>query len=315
MKVGYTTTIPVEIILAAGHIPVDLNNIFVTNNSVQYVEDAEMFGYPRNSCAWIKGMHAVAMQSDIDLIVGIVQGDCSNTHSLMEILKNNGKEVYPFSFSYSKNYEETKQQIYQMEKFFNVKHSAVLKMKKKLDKIRKKLVYLDKLTWNENIVTGFENHYYLVNSSDFLGNPDYFEKELDSFLKKAEKRNPIDFKFRMGFVGVPPIIQNLYEVFENLGIHIVFNEVQRQFSMPQLEKDFIQQYLSYTYPYDVNFRIKDIQKEIEKRNIDGVISYTQAFCHRQIEEIIIKEKLDYPVITLEGDQPTDMDARTKRRLE
>ena len=118
MKVGYTTTIPVEIIFAAGHSPIDLNNIFVTNNSVKYVEDAEMEGYPRNSCAWIKGMHSVAMASDIDLVIGIVQGDCSNTHSLMEILKSKEKEVYPFSFSYEKDYKETEQQIFKMEKYF-----------------------------------------------------------------------------------------------------------------------------------------------------------------------------------------------------
>ena len=315
MKVGFTTTIPVEIIFAAGHIPIDLNNIFVTNNSEQYVEDAEMMGYPRNSCAWIKGMHSVAMESEIDLIIGIVQGDCSNTHSLMEILKSKGKKVYPFSFSYEKNYTETEQQIFKMEKFFDVKHSEVLKMKIRLDKIREKLIKLDKLTWKDNLVTGFENHYYLVNSSDFIGDPEKFEKELDEFLQKVDNRKPIEYKYRMGFIGVPPIIKDLYEVFDNLGIHIIFNEVQRQFSMPHLEEDFIQQYISYTYPYDVNYRLNDIMNELKKRKADAVISYTQAFCHRQIEEIILKEKIDFPTIALEGDQPTNMDARTKLRLE
>ena len=30
--IGFTTSIPVEIILAAGKIPVDLNNIFITSD-------------------------------------------------------------------------------------------------------------------------------------------------------------------------------------------------------------------------------------------------------------------------------------------
>jgi len=315
MKIGYTTTIPVEVILAAGHIPVDLNNIFVTNNSLKFVEDAEMVGYPRNSCAWIKGLHSVAMQNDMDLIIGIVQGDCSNTHSLMEILKNNKKEVYPFSFSYGKDYDETEKEIRKLENFLHVSHTKVLQMKTKLDKIRKKLVYLDELTWKENLVTGLENHFYLVNSSDFLGNPDKFEQDLDIFLAKAEKRKKINYDFRFAMLGVPPIIQNIYQTFEELKIHIVFNEVQRQFSMPYLEEDIVKQYIKYTYPYDINHRLNDIIPEVNKRKVDGVISYTQAFCHRQIEEIIIKEKLNYPIITIEGDQPTNMDARTKLRLE
>ena len=30
-RIGITTTVPVEIIIAAGHTPVDLNNLFITD--------------------------------------------------------------------------------------------------------------------------------------------------------------------------------------------------------------------------------------------------------------------------------------------
>lgn len=315
MRIGYTTTVPLEVIYAAGHTPVDLNNIFVTNNSLQYVEDAEMVGFPRNSCAWIKGLYSVAMQTDIDIIVGIIQGDCSNTHSLIDVLKSKGKDVYPFSFSYSRDYQETERELAKFEKFFKVDRKQVLKMKKRLDKIRRKLIYLDELTWKEDLVNGFENHYFLINSSDFLGNPEAYEKELDQFLLKAEMRDKIEYEYRFGLIGVPPIIQDLYKVFAELGIHIVFNEVQRQFSMFHLAEDIIEQYRLYTYPYDINYRLDDICPELQKRKIDALISYTQAFCHRQIEEIIIKKKIKYPLITIEGDQPSALDARTRLRLE
>ena len=56
MKVGFTTSFPVEVAFAAGHIPIDLNNIFVTENPASYVEIAEFDGYPRNICSWIKGI-------------------------------------------------------------------------------------------------------------------------------------------------------------------------------------------------------------------------------------------------------------------
>ena len=56
-NIAITTTVPVEIILAAGHVPVDLNNIFITNQqAVRLVEAAEEAGYPRNLCGWIKGL-------------------------------------------------------------------------------------------------------------------------------------------------------------------------------------------------------------------------------------------------------------------
>ena len=59
-KVGITTTVPVEILLAAGYMPVDLNNLFITDQDPhRLVEIAERFGFPQNCCVWIKGIFGV----------------------------------------------------------------------------------------------------------------------------------------------------------------------------------------------------------------------------------------------------------------
>lgn len=315
MRIGITTTIPSEVIYAAGHIPVDLNNIFATGNAAGYVEQAEYNGYPRNICAWIKGLYSVALSAGIDAMVGVVEGDCSNTHSLMSTLQDKGLEVIPFSFSYDRKRESLIKEISQLERYFNVSHDDVIKMKKRLDKIRHKLVILDELTWKENKVSGNENHLWLLNSSDFNGDPDDYEKRLDAFLLEAEKRVPIKAEFRFAFLGVPPIFSDLYEYLEQMNVQVVFNEIQRQFSMPYLEKDIIDQYLRYTYPYSIFHRLEDIKIEIDKRNIDGVLSYAQSFCHRQIDDILIKKSINKPILTVEGDQPGKLDARTKLRIE
>ncbi|MCP4363728.1 MAG: 2-hydroxyacyl-CoA dehydratase, partial [Planctomycetes bacterium] len=58
-SVGITTTVPIEIIFASGRVPVDLNNIFITDDDPSWlVEKAEGAGLPRNNCAWIKGLHS-----------------------------------------------------------------------------------------------------------------------------------------------------------------------------------------------------------------------------------------------------------------
>ena len=42
-RIGMTTTVPVEVILAAGHVPVDLNNVFITGSEpMRQVEAAEV---------------------------------------------------------------------------------------------------------------------------------------------------------------------------------------------------------------------------------------------------------------------------------
>jgi benzoyl-CoA reductase/2-hydroxyglutaryl-CoA dehydratase subunit BcrC/BadD/HgdB len=58
-----------------------------------------------------------------------------------------------------------------------------------------------------------------------------------------------------------------------------------------------------------------MKEEIKKRSIKGIIHYVQAFCYRVMEDVILRETLDVPVITIEGDLPKGLDTRTKLRIE
>jgi len=191
----------------------------------------------------------------------------------------------------------------------------VERAKKRLDRIRAKLRELDILTYEEGKVTGHENHLFLVNSSDFGGDPDRFEARLDSFLSEAKDRAPMRGFIRLGYLGVPPILSDLYERVEECGARVVFNEVQRQFSIPFEISDMVERYLLYTYPYGTKGRIQDIRAAISQRGIQGLIHYTQTFCHRQIYDIILREELSVPILTLEGDRPGPVDGRTAFRIE
>jgi len=65
-RTGFTTTIPLEILLAADRIPVDLNNLFITGGKgLELVEHAVASGFPRNTCSWIKGIYSAAMESGL----------------------------------------------------------------------------------------------------------------------------------------------------------------------------------------------------------------------------------------------------------
>ena len=314
-RIAFTSSFPVEVIFAAGHIPVDLNNVFITNDSSTKVQNAELKGFPRTFCSWIKGNYIAALSTNPDLIIGIVEGDCSNSNSLLDIFTEDHFPVYRFSFPADKNYEDLNKEITRLEDYFSVSRKETLQAKKRLDKIRRKLIILDEWTWNERLVSGLENHFWLVNSSDFMGNPDRYESELDAFLTKAKKRDPLPAKLRLAYLGVPPIYKNIYETIIELGGDVLFNEVQRQFSMPYLLPDIVSQYLAYTYPYSVFDRLQDIKRELERRQIEAVISYTQSFCHLQLDNLLLRKHIDLPFLTLEGDQPEDIDARTLLRLE
>ena len=126
-----------------------------------------------------------------------------------------------------------------------------------------------------------------------------------------------DGAIRLGLAGVPPIYSDFFEVIEDeLDARVVLNEVPRQFAMPWApEVDIVTCYQRYTYPYDIFGRMEDIKAECERRGIEGLIHYAQSFCFRQIEDLLVKQGLDLPVLTLEGDRPGPVDARTRVRLE
>lgn len=316
MRIGMTTSIPVEAVFAAGCTPVDLNNVFITSDDPgKLVSEAEYAGYPRNACGWIKGIYTAAARRDIDALVAVVEGDCSQTHAMVETLEEQGLDVIPFSYPYGRDRDVLRLHIEKLIDRLGTTWSETMKWKRRLDEIRRKVRRIDELTWQRGTVSPFENHYFQVNCSDFNRDPDVFEHEIDEKLAQAESAEPVERGIRLAYIGVPTIYTDFYDVMESINGRIVFNEVQRQFAMPFDTDDLVEQYALYTYPYDVFARIADINREVERRSIRGLIHYTQSFCFRQIQDLIIRKHIHVPILTIEGDAPMPIDARTKVRLE
>ena len=314
--IGITATIPVEIIFAAGLRPVDLNNLFINSDQPKkLVSQAEAAGFSHSICSWIKGIYATVFNNDIKEVIAVTGGDCSNTIALGELLARKGVKVTSFEYPFNRDREALLVQMEKLRESVSTTWSKIEAVKARLDRIREKLKRLDQLSYRKNVITGFENHMYLVSSSDFNGDPDEFEKNLDNFLIVAKNREPAKHEIRLGYLGVPPIFSQFYEYIESLNARVVFNEVQRQFSMPFEKKDILDQYLEYTYPYDISGRLRDIEQAIYERKLDGLIHYTQTFCYRQIYDIVLRESLPVPVLTLEGDRPGSIDSQTALRIE
>jgi len=313
--IGITTTIPVEIVFASGYIPCDLNNIFITDpDPMRFIERAERDSFPKSMCNWVKGIYGVVMEEHIDTIISVIEGDCSNNLALTEILSYKGIKVIPFAYPYDRDKKILKREIDKLKAELSTDRVTLDVVEKEIEKVRLNLEIIDRMTWHDKVVTGQENHLWLVRSSDMLGDYEKYNTMAEDFISNAAKRDKIN-GIDIGYIGVPPILLDIYDFCEEHGAHIVFNETQRQFVMPYHSKDIITRYLGYTYPYDIFHRITDIKREIKRRNLKGLVHYVQAFCHRVMEDVILRDVLNIPVITIEGDLPRKLDARTKLRLE
>ncbi len=314
--VGITTTVPVEVLLGAGCVPVDLNNLFITSPFAEdFILTAERSGFPRTCCSWTKGMYGAVRRYGIGRVVVVLQGDCNNNQALAEMLEYEGVECIPFAFPHRQNVTEMAGEMRRFAGRLGTDPETAEVWRERLGPARKLAHEIDMLSWREGKVHGLENHLWLVSTGDFCTNPDRYRSAAERFLESARGRNPIGGRVRLGVAGVPPIVPEIYEFLESRGATVIYNETQHQFSMPRGGETLQHQYTGYTYPYGIRCRLKAIGREARRRRLDGIVHYVQSFCYRRIEDRILRDALPMPVITLEQDRPGAMTGQIKTRLE
>ncbi|MFC1971158.1 2-hydroxyacyl-CoA dehydratase family protein [Chloroflexota bacterium] len=317
-KIGITTTVPIEVLIAAGCQPVDLNNFLVSDpNPERLVNIAERAGFPLNCCTWIKGIYGVCLDYGIDDILCVTSGDCSNTIMLMEVLKIKGLNAIPFAYPNQPDPQHMQLALQALANTLETTLEAAEHVRDELKPCRDLALRLDELTWRENIVSGWENHLWLVSTSDFNQDFHKYCRELQGLVETCSQRQPYPTEhLRLAYIGVPSVYaRDLYRHLERHDARIVFNEVQHQFAMPEPGESLAEQYTNYTYPYSLHERLNDIKTEFHRRQVDGVIHYVQALCHRGIGDIVFRDAIDLPILTLEGNNDFFLTSHIKTRIE
>ncbi len=320
--VGITTTVPIEVILAAGLVPVDLNNLFITAPDPQALaEVAERAGFPRTCCCWTKGIYGAIRRHGVRRLVGVTRGDCSNAEALLDVFRHEGGEPVGFNFPAKQDPAAMQAVLEEFAAALGADLAEAEAWRERLAPARAAAAEIDRLSWQEGRVHGLENHLYLVSASDFCADPPRYEREARAFIAAARAREPLpqplrpERPVRLGLCGIPPIVPALYGFIEEYGGVVVYNETQRQFAMTGPAASLAEQYARYTYPYGVFPRAADIRAECERRSLDGLIHYVQSFCHRRIEDRIVRDSVELPVLTLEADRPGPLSGQVKTRLE
>lgn len=317
-QIGITTTVPIEILLAAGYTPLDLNNVFIRDHDPEgLVRIAEQDGFPQNCCTWIKGIYGVCRTQNINPILCVTTGDCSNTVMLMEVLRLKGFDVVRFDYPESPTAPQMRHRLRNLAGRLGTNLEAAEEIRKELVHCRSLTDQLDALTWKEGVVSGWENHLWLVSSSDFSANHSEYQYRLEEFLSECQRREPYPpDMLRLAYIGVPPLFaEDFYRYVEQEGARVVFNEVQRQFAMPRRGKSLSKQYANYTYPYSINDRLQDILPQLQLRQVDGVIHYVQTFCHRSIGDIIFRHAIQLPILTLEANTDYILTQQSRTKIE
>jgi len=314
--VGITTTLPIEVLWAAGRAPVDLNNLFIARGDAERaLLEAEAVGFPRSTCAWVKGIYATVKAEGLARVVVVTGGDCSNAAALGEVLADEGVDVVTFAFPAEPERRAMAREIEKLARRFETTVGAAEEVFARLSRSRALLAEMDELTWREGAVSGRENFDWLLKACDFGAGAEEFEEKAARFLAEARGRRGQTKRVRLGVAGVPPINDDLFEFLEGLEAAVVFNELPRQFALLAGGDDLADAYTRYTYPYGAGPRIADILREAERRDVHGLVHYVQSFCYRGIQDILVRRAVSIPVLTLEGERPGPLSAQQRLRLE
>ena len=315
--IGITTTVPVEIVFAAGRRPVDLNNAFSSSpDPGKLVAFAEARGFPAAACAWTKGLYGTVHSLGIREVVGVDSGDCSHSQAMCEILASEGVRIIRFGYPPSRRPEDLERELERFAAALGTSLEAAEKVKPRLDEVRSLSGELYRLAADGSVPSG-RLFSALLGASDFMGDPEACRLDLQAVLERERMSAPDNKpRIRLSCAGVPTILTDVWDVFEGLGARFVDHETPRQFALlGGLGLGMVDAYLGYTYPYDAFSRIADVKREAARRGAVGLVHYVQSFCHRAIHDRLWRERISLPTLTLEADRPGRVDERTRTRIE
>ena len=300
-KIGITALVPPELIFACGGQPFDVNNVIPSSKK-----------YPKNKlCAWTAIWQEMLAKREmlIDSLVVVAGGDCHNALVDGQKAAMSGINTHFFFYPFDGDPEYLESQLARLCVFLgDIKNPEKFKDIMELKKMGREI---DKQRCSGKISAG-DAFRILISFSDLLGDLDNFRKTLD-----AVKKNEIEMNNRVALIGVPPIYHDFHEAAQSLDLQIVFDELPYEFirhtgtNIHEIACD----YCNYTFARPLDLRIEFLQKELEKRKIDGIIHYTQFACHHTLEDEIMRSRLDYPILTIQGDLPGKTSEQVKLRLE
>lgn len=299
--VGMTALVPSELIFACEKKPCDINN-FVPKSRLQPASKL---------CSWTAIWRDMILKKEItlDYLVVVAGGDCHNALVDGQKVAMKGLPTFYLFYPFHEDPNFLNEQLEELALFLGgVQETDAFR---EVMRIKKMGLGLDRKRVDEKILAS-SVFQILVSLSDLRGDLVQFERDLN----EVEEEN-VDCSKRIALLGVPPIYLDFHEVLETLGLHVVYDELPYEFArlsggnIEELAKN----YCNYTFSRNLEFRLDFLERELEKRKVDGVIHYTQFACHHLLEDEVMRDRLNYPFLTIQGDMPKRTPEQVKLRLE
>ena len=181
-------------------------------------------------------------------VISVVQGIVATTRRSWRFFNRTASKPLPCVPALQNRQEVFARPVGKACRLPGVDYARAEEMKHCLDSVCAKIHEIDKLTWMEQPGNGRGKPHLDGICKRFDGGLHGFRRTRLTILKIAQGRTPISHDLRIGVIGIPAICEDLYSFLTSLGGTRVFNEIQRQFSMPYQTKTLVEQYSHIRIP-------------------------------------------------------------------
>ncbi len=301
--VGITALVPPELVFGCGQVPFDLNNIVPTSECV-----------PRGKlCAWTATWRDALLRGQvrIDRLVVVAGGDCHNALVDGQRVAMKGIPTHYLFYPFDGDEGEMEEHLARLEAFLGgISDQTALD---RIAQVKDLAIQLDMARCRRRVL-GSRVFNHLIHLCDLGGDVDRFEA---SVRRALDDRPPEVPGTRIALVGVPPIYPDFHQVCEGYGLQVVFDELPWEFARMggRTLRTLARNYATYTFARDLDYRFARLEEELARRRVEGVVHYTQFACHHVLEDDMLRERLDLPVLTVQGDLARGCPEQEKLRLE
>ncbi len=301
--VGITALVPPELVFGCGQTPLDLNNAVPTSECV-----------PRGKlCAWTATWRDMLLRGDmrVDRLVVVAGGDCHNALVDGQRVAAKGIPTHYFFYPFDGDEDEMRRHLQDLEAFLGgiSDQGAVTRVAD----VKDLCIQLDVARCRRRVL-GSRVFNHLIQLCDMGGDLDRFESSVRRALEEVPSEVP---ETRIALVGVPPIYPDFHQVCEGYGMQVVFDELPWEFvRMGGRTRDTMaRNYAGYTFARDLEYRFDRLEQELSRRRVEGVVHYTQYACHHVLEDEMLRQRLDLPMLTVQGDLARRCPEQERLRLE
>jgi len=313
--IGFTAAIPLEILIAAGRQPVDLRQLFLASeNPGELIDEAELAGFPVNCDPWLKGFYSCILRHGIREVI-VVTNNQPGISELAALLSLHDVRVFPFTYPADRSAESLALEIKKLARHLGAAPADIDQARQQLNRIRGKINRIDRLFREQQRGSSRQVIELLLATCDMQGDPQAFADQVDSRLTELEHQPRRPQQLQLACIGEIPLCSNLYETLEEQGAAIIYCEQGRQAAMPFESDSLVEQYRQFTLPYDIFTRISFCRNDLDHTPTDGILLFSNSAPAQQIGEMLIRQQLRYPLLTLFNQRPGELDAANRMKLE